>query len=347
MEFSSRWWLFRINLVGRHELVRCRPAPPTLSGVGSDRTRPNRLDLWNLNGSDPIHASSPATTSQSQTKKKNSSLSPDWRSLFQIHPEGFIASLAHPPGPCWRQRGSRYTIRAGRYLCARGSSGVIERPSPPFQPRTLWVLTGQPGRERGGNGLPKKPGAFSLRASSSFFNLASSIYSHLWLATNSMKARTTLPFARVRTRWIDIQFHQWQRQLEGKEEDGLEPYGTDSRGGCLEGETLRAFIAHFNKLVMEIKDLQPDVVVEALKSSIMDKKLIYSITKMPPRNLIDMLHRCERHAAANDVVDMATEREKGAKASNKTRSDQPDKSIKTGVKNKKPKSEKETIGKIG
>lgn len=24
------------------------------SGVGSDRTRPNRLDLWNLNGSDPI-----------------------------------------------------------------------------------------------------------------------------------------------------------------------------------------------------------------------------------------------------------------------------------------------------
>lgn len=24
------------------------------SGVGSDRTRPNRLDMWNLNGSDPI-----------------------------------------------------------------------------------------------------------------------------------------------------------------------------------------------------------------------------------------------------------------------------------------------------
>ncbi|KAJ4963512.1 hypothetical protein NE237_023451 [Protea cynaroides] len=131
------------------------------------------------------------------------------------------------------------------------------------------------------------------------------------------------------------------------QENGLEPYGTDSRGGCLEGETLRAFIAHFNKLVLEIKDLKPDVVVEALKSFIMDKKLIYSITKMPPRNLIDMLHMCERNAAANDVVDMATEREKGAKASNKTRSDQPDKSIKTGVKNKKPKSEKETIGKIG
>ncbi|KAL9426565.1 hypothetical protein AB3S75_033368 [Citrus x aurantiifolia] len=28
--------------------------PILSSGVGSDRTRPNRLDLWNLNGSDPI-----------------------------------------------------------------------------------------------------------------------------------------------------------------------------------------------------------------------------------------------------------------------------------------------------
>jgi len=33
--------------------VQNRPAVLS-SGVGSDRTRPNRLDLWNLNGSDPI-----------------------------------------------------------------------------------------------------------------------------------------------------------------------------------------------------------------------------------------------------------------------------------------------------
>ncbi|KAJ4961814.1 hypothetical protein NE237_021724 [Protea cynaroides] len=60
-----------------------------------------------------------------------------------------------------------------------------------------------------------------------------------------------------------------------------------------------------------------------------------------------MLHRCERHAAANDTVNAATKREKGAKSVDKKRFDQLDKSSKGGEKNKKAKSEKETTGKIG
>ncbi|KAJ4972460.1 hypothetical protein NE237_005634 [Protea cynaroides] len=77
-----------------------------------------------------------------------------------------------------------------------------------------------------------------------------------------------------------------------------------------------------------------------------DKKLIYSITKKPPCKITDMLHRCERHAVSNDAVGVATKREKGAKAFDKKRSDQPNKSTKTGEKNKNPKSKKETTGKI-
>ncbi|KAJ4965741.1 hypothetical protein NE237_017590 [Protea cynaroides] len=105
-----------------------------------------------------------------------------------------------------------------------------------------------------------------------------------------------------------------------------------------EGETLRAFNASFNKLALEIKDLQPDVVAEALKSSIRDKK--------PHQNLTNMLNKCKRHAATNDVVDAATKREKGAKAPDKKRTKQSDKFTKPNEKNKKEKSKKPATGKM-
>ncbi|KAJ4966998.1 hypothetical protein NE237_018847 [Protea cynaroides] len=60
-----------------------------------------------------------------------------------------------------------------------------------------------------------------------------------------------------------------------------------------------------------------------------------------------MLHRCKRHATTNDGINTATRREKGAKASNKKKSDQSDKSTKPNKKNKKAKFEKPATRKTG
>ncbi|KAJ4950980.1 hypothetical protein NE237_027812 [Protea cynaroides] len=73
--------------------------------------------------------------------------------------------------------------------------------------------------------------------------------------------------------------------------------------------------------------------------------MIYSITKKHPRNLTDMLHRYKRYVAANGTV-AAKQKRIACRTSDKKRSDQLDKSTKAGEKNKKPKFEKETTGKI-
>ncbi|XP_043721046.1 uncharacterized protein LOC122668568 [Telopea speciosissima] len=74
------------------------------------------------------------------------------------------------------------------------------------------------------------------------------------------------------------------------------------------GESIREFLTRFNNEALEVRDLNPMVMFQALSSGIRDRKLKESLIMEEPTNTYDLYSRCEKHIKLAEVL--AAEQEK-------------------------------------
>ena len=71
----------------------------------------------------------------------------------------------------------------------------------------------------------------------------------------------------------------------------------------MEGESLRAFVHHFNKEAMKIDRPKEDVTVTAFMAGLRKEDFLYDLCKDPPETLSELMYEAQKHMNAEDALE--------------------------------------------
>ena len=67
-----------------------------------------------------------------------------------------------------------------------------------------------------------------------------------------------------------------------------------------EKETLRDFMAHFNTVTLEVRDLNEDIAISIMKRGLRRFRFIYSLDKILPQTYAELLERVYKYIRVNE-----------------------------------------------
>ena len=71
----------------------------------------------------------------------------------------------------------------------------------------------------------------------------------------------------------------------------------------MEGESLRAFVHHFNEEAMKIDRPKEDVTVTAFMAGLRKEDFLYDLCKDPPETLSELMYEAQKHMNAEDTLE--------------------------------------------
>ena len=77
-----------------------------------------------------------------------------------------------------------------------------------------------------------------------------------------------------------------------------------------EDETLRSYIARFNKEALSIDEADDKILVAAFTNGLRKGKFLFSLYKNDPKTMLDVLYRTTKYMNAEDVLLAREERPK-------------------------------------
>ncbi|XP_030945845.1 uncharacterized protein LOC115970338 [Quercus lobata] len=69
-----------------------------------------------------------------------------------------------------------------------------------------------------------------------------------------------------------------------------------------EGETLRKYVKHFNKAVLEIDESDDQVIMTTIQVGLNNPDLIFSLGKTPPTSMTDLLFKAQNYMNGEDAL---------------------------------------------
>ena len=67
-----------------------------------------------------------------------------------------------------------------------------------------------------------------------------------------------------------------------------------------ENETLRHFVMRFNETTLEVRDLNEDMAISAMKRGLRASRFTYSLDKTLPRTYVELLERAYKYMRADE-----------------------------------------------
>ena len=86
-----------------------------------------------------------------------------------------------------------------------------------------------------------------------------------------------------------------------------------------ENETLRYFVVQFNAATLEIRDLNEDMTISAMKRGLRGSRFTYSLDKTLPRTYAELLERAYKYIRADEaasdrrLIEVTSQKEKRKK----------------------------------
>ena len=77
-----------------------------------------------------------------------------------------------------------------------------------------------------------------------------------------------------------------------------------------EDETLRSYIAHFNKEALSIDEANDKIIVAAFTNGLQKGKFLFSLYKNDPKTMSDALYRATKYMNAEDALQAREEKPK-------------------------------------
>ena len=69
-----------------------------------------------------------------------------------------------------------------------------------------------------------------------------------------------------------------------------------------EGETLREYVKHFNKAVLEIDEVDDQVIMTTFQVGLNNPDLVFYLRKTPPTSMIDLLFKAQKYMNGEDAL---------------------------------------------
>ncbi|XP_030930932.1 uncharacterized protein LOC115956775 [Quercus lobata] len=69
-----------------------------------------------------------------------------------------------------------------------------------------------------------------------------------------------------------------------------------------EGESLRQYVTHFNKELLQVDEAEDQVILMTFQAGLLLRYFFFSITKSPPKIVAELLHKAQKYMNAEDIV---------------------------------------------
>ena len=69
-----------------------------------------------------------------------------------------------------------------------------------------------------------------------------------------------------------------------------------------EGETLKEYVKHFNKAILEINEADDQVIMTTFQAGLNNPDLIFSLYKTPPTSMMDLLFQAQKYMNGEGVL---------------------------------------------
>ena len=69
-----------------------------------------------------------------------------------------------------------------------------------------------------------------------------------------------------------------------------------------EKESLRAYVKHFNRAILEVDEANDQVQLTAFQTCLMTKDFIFSLAKTPPTTMIDLLFKAQKYINGEEAL---------------------------------------------
>ena len=99
-----------------------------------------------------------------------------------------------------------------------------------------------------------------------------------------------------------------------------------------EDETLRSYIAHFNKEALSIDEVDDKILVAAFTNRLQKGKFLFSLYKSDPKTMSDVLYKATKYMNAEDTLLAREEKLKKRERQEEAQQDKGRKMVRTGDK---------------
>ena len=70
----------------------------------------------------------------------------------------------------------------------------------------------------------------------------------------------------------------------------------------VEGESLRQYVTRFNKDLLLVDKAEDQVILTTFQAGLLPRDFFFSITKIPPKTVMELLQKAQKYMNAEDVV---------------------------------------------